>query len=103
MVARRASNPEFAACLLGDESQQPTWPQVRQRRRVGVTSTSSCWTSRPGQPARSFEAVSETVDCCGGLAPAPGSCSLPRGEDWGWCYVDQLMLDFAPSSTRAQF
>ena len=29
--------------------------------------------------------------------------SLEPGEEWGWCYVDQLMLDFSPSSTRAQF
>jgi uncharacterized UBP type Zn finger protein len=27
--------------------------------------------------------------------------SFERGEDWGWCYVDELMLDPAPRADRA--
>jgi len=22
--------------------------------------------------------------------------SLEPGEDWGWCFIDQVMLDFSP-------
>jgi hypothetical protein len=27
--------------------------------------------------------------------------SFERGEDWGWCYVDELMLEPAPRADRA--
>jgi hypothetical protein len=26
--------------------------------------------------------------------------SFERGEDWGWCYVDELMLEPAPRTKQ---
>ena len=30
----------------------------------------------------------------------PVICSLEPGEDWGWCYVDELVLEPAPGARR---
>jgi len=28
--------------------------------------------------------------------------SFERGEDWGWCYIDELFLEPAPKAHRAE-
>ena len=79
----RPSAPGCEECLkLGDE-----WVHLLLCLTCGHVGC--CDSSKNKHATRHFHAVRHPV-----------MRSLEPGENWGWCYVDQLMLDFSEISPQ---